>query len=51
MKIIYSKQAKDQLYEIKEFISLDSKKIAVQYLSKIKKKLEVLISIWVQSYL
>ena len=44
MKIIYSKQAKDQLYQIKEFISLDSKKIAVQYLSKIKKKLEILIA-------
>jgi len=42
MKIIYSKQAKEQLYSIKEYIAQDSKAIAIEYLSKIKYKIEML---------
>ncbi len=42
MKIIYSIQAKKQLYSIKEYISLDSRKNAIEYLSKIKNKIEIL---------
>lgn len=44
MKIIYSIQAKKQLYSIKEYISLDSKENAIEYLSKIKNKIEILNS-------
>lgn len=42
MKIIYSKQAKEQLYNIKKYISLDNKKAAILYLTKIKTKVEIL---------
>lgn len=42
MKIIYSLQAKQQLYSIKEYISVDNKKTAIEYLSKIKNKIELL---------
>lgn len=42
MKIIYSKQAKDQLYSIKEYIAQDNKVVAIEYLSRIKHKIEML---------
>lgn len=42
MKIIYSKQAKEQLYSIKEYIAQDNKTIAIEYLSRIKYKIEML---------
>ena len=42
MKIVYAKQAKEQLQNIKEFISLDSKTVAMRYLFKIKEKIEIL---------
>ena len=42
MKIIYSKQVKEQLYSIKEYISQDNKTIATEYLSRIKYKIEML---------
>lgn len=42
MKILYSKQAKEQLFTIKEYISLDNKEIALEYLKKIKDKIEIL---------
>lgn len=44
MKIIYSIQAKKQLYSIKEYVALDSRKNAIEYLSKIKNKIEILSS-------
>ncbi len=43
MKIIYSKESYEQLQNIKKFISLDNKKTAIQYLSKIKNKIEILV--------
>ncbi len=43
MKIIYSKQAKEQLYSIKEYIAHDNKTVAIEYLSKIKYKIEMLM--------
>jgi len=42
MRIIYSKQAKAQLFEIKSYISQDNKQTATHFLSKIKKKIEIL---------
>jgi len=39
MKITYSKQAKEQLFHIKNHIAQDNKAIAVKYLSKIKHKI------------
>jgi len=42
MKILYSKQAKEQLYSINEYIALDNKNVAREYLTKIKQKLEIL---------
>ncbi len=42
MKIIYSKQAKEQLYNIKEYIAQDNKTIAIEYLLRIKYKIEIL---------
>lgn len=42
MKITYSKQAKEQLFDIKDHISQDNKAVAVKYLSKIKHKIEIL---------
>lgn len=42
MKIIYSFLAKQQLYSIKEYIALDNKEISIEYLSKIKNKIEIL---------
>jgi plasmid stabilization system protein ParE len=42
MKIIYSKQSKEQLFGIKAFISQDNKKAAVEYLAKLKSKIEIL---------
>jgi len=42
MKIIYSKQAKGQLLNIKKFISKDNKEVANKYLLKIKRKIELI---------
>jgi addiction module RelE/StbE family toxin len=42
MKIIYSKQAKEQLTNIKDYIAKDNKTVAIRYLSKIKHKIEIL---------
>mgnify|MGYP000042567962 CR=1 FL=1 len=42
MRLIYSQEAKEQLKNIKEYISKDNKDVARQYLLKIKSKLEIL---------
>ena len=42
MKIIYSAQAKEQLNQIKSYISKDNPKITINYLLKIKNKIELL---------
>ena len=42
MKIIYSAEVKNQLQNIKDFIALDNKKRAIDYLKKIKEKIEIL---------
>jgi plasmid stabilization system protein ParE len=42
MKIIYTEFVIQQLKNIKEYISLDSKKIAITHLSHIKNKIEIL---------
>ena len=42
MEIVYSRQAKEQLYSIKEYISQNNKRIAIEYLLKIKYKIEIL---------
>ena len=42
MKIVYSSLTKEQLHNIKEYISLDNKKNAIIFLSKIKNKIEIL---------
>lgn len=42
MKIYYSYQVKKQLNSIKEYIAKDNKKIAFQYLLKIKEKIELI---------
>ena len=42
MKIVYSSLTKEQLYNIKEYISLDNKKNEIIFLSKIKNKIEIL---------
>ncbi|MDA3811017.1 MAG: type II toxin-antitoxin system RelE/ParE family toxin [Spirochaetaceae bacterium] len=42
MKILYSQQAQEQLKVIKEYISIDNKKIANQFLQKIKLKIEII---------
>ena len=42
MKIIYSAQAKEQLNQIKYYISKDNPKVAINYLLKIKSKIELL---------
>jgi plasmid stabilization system protein ParE len=42
MKIIYSADVKIQLQNIKEFIALDNKRRAIEYLKKIKEKIEIL---------
>ena len=42
MKIIYSEQAKNQLKEIKSYISKDNPKVATKYLLKIKTKIELI---------
>ena len=42
MKIIYSKQVKEQLHTIKEYIAQDNKTVAIEYLSRIKYKIEML---------
>jgi len=42
MKIIYAKEVKKQLQNIKEFIALDNKRRAIDYLKKIKEKIEIL---------
>ena len=42
MKIVYSSLTKEQLYNIKEYISLDNKKNAIIFLSKKKNKIEIL---------
>ncbi len=44
MKIFYSEQAKNQLQNIKNYIAKDNKKIATQYLLKIKEKIELIRS-------
>jgi len=40
MRLIYSQEVKEQLKNIKEYISKDNKDVARQYLLKIKSKLE-----------
>ena len=42
MKIIYSLEAKNQLQEIKEYISLDNKNKAINHLKQIKSKIEII---------
>ena len=42
MKLLYSQEAREQLKNIKEYISKDNKYVAVQHLLKIKLKLEIL---------
>jgi plasmid stabilization system protein ParE len=42
VEIKYTKQAKDQLLKIKKFIALDNKLLAIKYLTKIKRKVEML---------
>ena len=42
MKLLYSQEAREQLKNIKEYISKDNKYVAIQYLLKIKSKLEIL---------
>lgn len=42
MKIIYTELSIQQLRNIKEYISLDSKEIALTHLSNIKNKIEIL---------
>ena len=42
MMLLYSQDAKEQLKNIKEYISKDNKDFAVQHLLKIKLKLEIL---------
>ena len=42
MHILYSEQAKQQLFSIKKFIAKDSPKNANSYLLKIKTKIEIL---------
>ena len=42
MKLLYSQEAREQLKNIKEYISKDNKDVAVQHLLKIKLKLEIL---------
>ena len=42
MKIIYSKLAKEQLTNIKEYIAADNPKAAIKHLKTIKKKIELL---------
>ena len=42
MNVIYTKQAKKQLHNIKTYISKDNKKLAHKYLLKIKQKIEFL---------
>jgi len=42
MKIIYSLEAKNQLQEIKEYISLDNKSKAINHLKQIKSKIEII---------
>ena len=42
MRIIYSKSVKEQLENIKEYIAQDNKKVAIEYLKKIKLKIELL---------
>jgi len=42
MKIVYSKQAKEQLFNIKSYIAQDNKRASLKYLSKIKDKIEIL---------
>ena len=42
LKILYSQQVKEQLNSIKEYIAKDNKKIATQYLLKIKEKIELI---------
>ncbi len=38
LKIVYTKQAKQQLYDIRDYIAKDSIATAIKYLSKIKYK-------------
>lgn len=42
MRILYSKQAREQLYGIKRYISSDNPGFAVEYLKRIKSKIEIL---------
>jgi addiction module RelE/StbE family toxin len=42
MKIVYSKQAKAQLSSIKQYIARDNNRVAIEYLLKIKSKIEIL---------
>ncbi len=42
MKIIYSHSAKEQLFQIKEYIARDNRQRAITYLKQIKSKIEIL---------
>ncbi len=42
MRIIYSKNVKKQLQNIKEYIAQDNKRIAIEHLKKIKIKIELI---------
>ncbi|HIP51966.1 MAG TPA: type II toxin-antitoxin system RelE/ParE family toxin [Campylobacterales bacterium] len=42
MQDVYSADVKIQLQNIKEFIALDNKRQAIEYLKKIKEKIEIL---------
>lgn len=42
MRLIYSQEVKEQLQNIKEYVSKDNKEYAREYLLKIKSKLEIL---------
>lgn len=42
MRIVYTELSIQQLQNIREYISLDSKKIAITHLSNIKNKIEIL---------
>ncbi|MBT5417952.1 MAG: type II toxin-antitoxin system RelE/ParE family toxin [Thiotrichales bacterium] len=44
MKIVYSKQAKEHLLNIKAYIYRDNKRVAIEHLTKIKSKIEILSS-------
>ncbi|KIM12913.1 MAG: hypothetical protein KU38_03070 [Sulfurovum sp. FS08-3] len=42
MRIIYTQSVKSQLYKIKEYITRDSREIALRHLKNIKSKIELI---------